>query len=67
MGIIFISKHLIWQRQKCVNIHSHIMHYHTRNVYFDVVPNVHVLILLTKKQMINVPTLVLQFDFTFII
>ena len=26
-----------------------IMHYHTGNVYFDVVPNAHVLIFLTKK------------------
>ena len=43
------------------------MHYHTGNVYCYVVPNVNVLIFLTKKQIINIPTLVLQFDFKFII
>ena len=67
IGIIFEPKHLIWQRQKCVHIHSHIMHHHTGNLYCDVVPNVHVLIFLTKKHMINIPTLDLEFVFTFII
>ena len=37
------------------------------SLYFNVMPTIHVLILLTKKHMINIPTLVLKFDFTFII
>ena len=40
MDVIFKPKHLIWKRQQCVHIHSQIMHYHTGNVYCDVVPNV---------------------------
>ena len=67
MGIIFTPKHLIWQRQQCVHIHSNIMHYHTGNVSCNVVPNVQALIFLTKKQIINIPTLVHQLFFTFII
>ena len=67
MGVIFMTNHLIWQGQQCMRIHSHIMHYHIGNVYYDVVPNVQALIFLTKKQMINIPTLVLQLYFTFII
>ena len=67
MSVIFMPKHLIWQRQQCERIHSHIMHYRTVNVSCDFVPNFQELILLTKKQMINIPTLVLQLDFTFII
>ena len=67
MGVIFMPKHLIWQRKQCVRIQSQIMHYHTGNVSYDVVPNVQALIFLTNNQMINIPTLVLQFDFIFII
>ena len=67
MGVIFTPKHLIWQRQQCVNIHSQIMRYHTVNVYFGVVSKVQSYILFTKKQMINIPTKYHQFVFTFII
>ena len=67
MGVIFTPKHMIWQRQQCVNIHSQIIHYHTGNVYCDVVPNVEALIFLTKKQVISILTPVLHFVFTFII
>ena len=65
MGVTFMQKHMIWQRQQFVNIHSQIMHYHTVNVYCDVAPNVNVLILMTRKQIISVSTLVHQFVFTF--
>ena len=67
MGVIFTSKHMTWQIQQCVLTHSLIMHYHTENVYFNVVPNVLALIFLTRKQIISIPTPVLQFDFTSII
>ena len=67
MGVIFMPKRMICQRQKYVHIHSQIMHYHNGNVCCDVVRNVHVLILLTKKQMINIPMLDLQLDFTYIL
>ena len=67
MGVIFTRNHLIWKRQKCLRIHIHIMHYHTGHVSYDVVPNVQALIFLIRKQMISIPTLVLQFVFTFII
>ena len=67
MGVMFTPKHMIHQRQKCVRIHSKIMHYCNGNVSCDVVPNVQAFIVLTKKQMINIPTLVFQFDFKFII
>ena len=67
MGVIFMPNYLIWQGQQYVHIHSQIMHYHTGNVYCDVVTNFQVLIFLTKKQMINILTLDLQFDFTSII
>ena len=39
------------------------MHYHTGNVSYDVVTNFQALIFLTKKKMINIPTLVHQFVF----
>ena len=67
MGVILTPKHLICKVQQYVRIHSQILHYHTGNVSFNVVPNVHGLVFLTKKQIINIPTLVLQFDFIFII
>ena len=61
MGVIFTPKHMTRQREQCVHTHIQIMRYHTRNMYFDVVPNVQALILLTRKQMISIPTPVLQF------
>ena len=67
MGLIFTSKHMTWQSQQCVHVHSHIMRYHTGNVYCVVVPNVQALIFLTSKQIISIPTPVLKFVFTFII
>ena len=42
MGVIFMPKHMVWQRQKCAHIHSQIMHYHTGNFYYGVAPSVHV-------------------------
>ena len=48
-------------KSKIVHIHSQIMHYQDVNLYFSV------LIVLTKKHMINIPTQLLQFDFTFIV
>ena len=67
MGVIFTPKHMTWKRHQCVHTQSQTIIYHTRNVYCDVVPNFQVLIFLTRKQMISIPTPVLQFDFTFII
>ena len=67
MGVIFTPKHMTWQRKKCVHNHSQIMRYHTGNVYWVVVPNVQALIFLTRKQMIIIPTPVLQLVFTIII
>ena len=58
MSIILTTNHMTWQRQQCVHTHSHIMRYHTGNMYCGVVPNVQALIVLTP---------VLQFVFTFII
>ena len=60
VGVMFMPKHMIWKRQQCVHIHSHIMRYNTINVHCGVVPNVHVFIFLTKKHMISIPTPVLQ-------
>ena len=45
---IYDKAHM-WKMQQCVHIHSQIVHYHTGNGYCDVVPNVQVLIFLTKK------------------
>ena len=67
MGVILMPKHITWQRQQCVLTNSLIMRYHTGNVYWDVLPNVLVLIFLTRKQMISIPTPVLHFVFTFMI
>ena len=49
MVIIFTPKHMICQRQQCVHIHSHIIHFHTGNISCNVVPNVQALIFLTQK------------------
>ena len=67
IGVIFTPKHMTWQRQQCVHTQSQIMCYHTGNFYCDVVPNVQALIFLTRKQMIIIPTPVLQLVFAFII
>ena len=49
MGVIFTPNNMTQQRQKCVHTHSHIMRYHTGNLYFGVVPDVQSLIFLTRK------------------
>ena len=67
MSVIFTPKHMTWKSQQCVHNHSLIMSYRKGNVYCDVVPNILALIFLTRKQMISIPTQVLQFVFTFII
>ena len=67
MGVIFTPKHMTQKSQQCVHTNSQIMRYDTRNMYYDVVTNVQVLILLTRKNMISIPSLVLQLVFTFII
>ena len=67
MSFIFMPKHMTWQRKKCEHTHSQIMRYYTGNVYCNIVPNVQALIFLTRKQMIGIPTEVLQLVFTFII
>ena len=67
MGVIFTPNNMTRQRQQCVNTNTQIMRYHTVNVYCDVVPNLQALILLTRKQIIIIPTPVLQLVFTFII
>ena len=67
MGVIFTPKNMTRQRQQFVLTHSLIMRYHTGNVYCDVFPNVLALIFLTKKQMIIIPTPVLQLFLKFII
>ena len=66
MGVIFMPNNLIWQTLKYVHIHSHIMHNHTGNVYYDAVMTVHVSIFLTKKQIISIHTQHPQLGFTFI-
>ena len=67
MGVISTPKNMIRQRKECVHIHSQITRYHTGNIYYDVVPNVKALIFLTRKQMLSIPTPVLQFVFIIII
>ena len=46
MGVIFTPNNMTWQRQKCVHTHTHIMPYHTENVYYDCC---------AKCQSINIP------------
>ena len=67
MGVIFTSNYMTWQGQQCVITDSLIICYHTVNVSWDAVPNVLALIFLTRKQMISIPTPVLQLVFVFII
>ena len=42
MGVIFMSKHLIWHKLQCAHILSLLMYFHTGNVYFGAVLTVHV-------------------------
>ena len=63
IGVIFTPKHMTWQSKQCVHNHSQIMRYHTGNMYCGVVLNVQALIFLTRKQMIIILTLALQFVF----
>ena len=65
-GVIFMPKHMIYQRLKCTHILSLIVHFHTGNVYCGSVPNVHVSIFLTKKQIISIQKQHPQLGFTFI-
>ena len=66
MGVIFLIKHLIWQRLHCVHILSLIMHWHTENVYWDAVLMVHVSIFMNNKKIIRIQTQHHQYGFTFI-
>ena len=66
-GVIFTPRHMTRKRQQCVHTHSQIMRDHIGNVYCDVVPNSQALIFPPSKQMISIPTTVLQFVLTFII
>ena len=66
MDVIFMPKHLICKRLLCAHIFSMIMHFHTGNVYCGAVPNIHVSIFLTKKQIIRIQTQHPQYGFTFI-
>ena len=66
MGVIFMSKHLKWQRLQCAHILSLIMHFHNGNVYCAVVLSVHISIFLTNKQMKNMKKQHPQLGFTFI-
>ena len=66
MGVIFMPKYLIWQRQKIAHILSLIMHFHTGNIYCGVMMNVHKSIFLTKKQIKNMNKQHPRLGFTFI-
>ena len=66
-GIIFTLNHMTLQRQQCAHTHIQIMRCHTGNVYCGVVPNVQALTFLARKQVISIPTPVLQLVLTFII
>ena len=66
MGVIFIPKHLICQIQQCALILILIIHFHTGKVYCGAVLTVHVLILLTKKQIIIIHIQHPQLGFKFI-
>ena len=61
MDAIFMPNHRTLQRQQSVHTNNQIMCYHTVDLYYDVVPNVLAVIFLTRKQMISIPTPVLQF------
>ena len=66
MVIIGTKHHLTWPRQKFVHIHNHIIHYHTRNVCFVVVPIAHVLIYQSKNHRSIIKKHVLLYLFIFI-
>ena len=66
MNVIFTPKHMIWHKLQCAHILSLIMHLHTGKVYCGAVPNVHVSIFLTKKQIICINRQHPQYGFTFI-
>ena len=61
-----MPKHMIWQRLKFTHILSLIMHFHTGDVYWGAVTNVHVSIFLTKKQIISIQKQQPELGFTFI-
>ena len=48
MGVIFVPKHLIWQRLKCAHIIFLILHFHTGNLYCGAVPIFHASIFLSN-------------------
>ena len=66
MDVIFMPKHMTWQKLKLSHIISMIMHFHTGNMCCVVVLTVHVSIFLTKKQIIIIQTQHPQYGFTFI-
>ena len=66
MGFIFMTKHLIWKMLQCAYILGLIVNFHTGNMYCGDVPNVHVSIFLTKKQIIIIQKKHPQYGFTFI-
>ena len=66
MDVKFVPKHLIWKWLKCVHILIMIIHFYTGNLYHDAVLNVHVLIFMTKKQIISIQTHHPQYGCSFI-
>ena len=66
MGVIFMSKHMIWKRLQCAHIHSLIIHFQTGNVDCGAVPTFHVSIFLTNKHIIIIQKQHPQYGFTFI-
>ena len=66
MDVIFMPKHLIWNKLQCAHILSLIMQLHTGNVYCSVLLTSHVSILLTNKQITRIQTKHPQYSFTFI-
>ena len=60
-----MPKNLIWKRLQCAHILSLIMNFHTRIVHCGAIPNVHVSIFLTKKQIISIQKQHPQYGFTF--
>ena len=66
MGVIFMPKHLICKRLQCAHILILIMHFHTGNVFCDVLTTVHVSMFMTKKQINNMKKQHPLVGFTFI-
>ena len=50
MGVIFMPNRLIWKMLQWAHIISLLMYFHNGNLYFVVVMNVHISIILTKKK-----------------